>query len=86
VYTPKNPNLYTLNATAWMILELCRGQAMKDLQDEFYRGIEPLMSRKESADYVLACVGDFVRKSIVEVVPPISTRLKVNQPNRGRAP
>jgi hypothetical protein len=84
VYTPKNPNLYTLNATAWMILELCRGQPMKALQEEFYRGIEPLMSRVEAADYVLACVGDFVRKSIVEVVPTTSPRSKVNQPNRGR--
>jgi hypothetical protein len=66
---PKKPNLYTLNATAWMILELCRGQPLKDLQAEFYRSIEPLMSREEAADYVLACMDDFVRKSIVEVVP-----------------
>lgn len=69
VYVPKKPDLYTLNATAWMILELCRGQPLKELQAEFYRSIEPLMSRKEAADYVLACLDDFVCKLIVEVVP-----------------
>lgn len=77
VYTPKRPNLYTLNATAWMILELCHGQSLKDLQKEFYRGIEPLMSRQEAAEYVVACMDDFVRKSIVEVVPT------AKQANRG---
>jgi hypothetical protein len=66
---PKRPNLYTLNATAWMILELCRGQPLRDLQAEFYDNIEPLMSREEAAEYVLACLDDFVQKLIVEVVP-----------------
>ena len=69
VYVPKRPNLYTLNATAWMILELCRGQPLKDLQAEFYDNIEPLMSRQEAADYVLACLDEFVQNLIVEVVP-----------------
>jgi len=69
VYVPKRPNLYTLNAPAWMILELCRGQPLKELQAEFYGTIEPLMSRQEAADYVLACLDDFVQKLIVEVVP-----------------
>jgi hypothetical protein len=52
-----------------MILELCRGQPLKDLQAEFYDTIEPMMSRQEAADYVLACLSDFVQKLIVEVVP-----------------
>ena len=78
VYVPKKPNLYTLNATAWVILELCRGQPVKDLQAEFYRSIEPLMSRQEADDYVLACLDDFVRKLIVEVVPAAKPM------NRGR--
>ena len=74
VYVPKRPNLYTLNATAWMILELCRGQPLKELQAEFYDSIEPLMSRQEAADYVLACLDEFMQKLIVEVVP--ATKLK----------
>lgn len=69
VYVPRKPNLYTLNATAWMILEMCRGQPLKELQAEFYASIEPLMSRQEAADYVLACLGEFVQRLIVEVVP-----------------
>lgn len=76
VYVPRKPDLYTLNATAWMILELCRGQPLEELQEEFYCSIEPLMSRKESADYVLACLDDFVRKLIVEVVPATTPKKK----------
>lgn len=69
VYVPRKPNLYTLNATAWMILEMCRGQPLKDLQAEFYDSIEPLMTRQQAADYVLACLDEFVQRLIVEVVP-----------------
>ena len=79
VYTPTKPNLYTLNATAWTILELCKGQSLKDLQADFHRSIEPLMSRREAAEYVLACMRDFVSKSIVQVVPTTQSR-------RGRHP
>lgn len=66
VYTPRKPNLYTLNATAWVILELCDGRSLEDIKEQFYGGIEPLMSREEAADYVLASVKDFIEKSIVE--------------------
>jgi hypothetical protein len=52
-----------------MILEMCRGQPLKELQAEFYAGIEPLMSQQEAADYVLACLDEFVQRLIVEVVP-----------------
>jgi hypothetical protein len=69
VYTPKIPNLYTLNATAWMILELCEGRTLRDIERKFHRGVEPLMSQEEAAAYVLACLRDFVGKSIVETVP-----------------
>jgi hypothetical protein len=69
VYTPKNPNLYTLNATAWIILELCDGRPLPDLKDAFYRSVEPLMSEPEAAEYLLASLRDMMEKSIVEVVP-----------------
>jgi hypothetical protein len=52
-----------------MILEMCRGQPLKELQAEFYAGIEPLMSQQEAADYVLACLDEFVQRLIAEVVP-----------------
>ena len=49
VYTPTNPNLYTLNATAWVVLELCDGRSLPALQRAFHRAVEPLMSKPEAA-------------------------------------
>jgi len=69
VYTPKSPNLYTLNATAWVVLELCDGRSLPALSKAFHSAVEPLMSQQEAAEYVLASLRDMVEKSIVEVVP-----------------
>src|SRR5258708_19467406 len=47
VYTPKDPSLYTLNATAWVVLELCDGRSLRDLEEAFCRSVEPLMSAQD---------------------------------------
>ncbi len=31
VYTPGNPRLYTLNPTAWLVIELCDGRDRRSL-------------------------------------------------------
>ena len=69
VYTPRNPNLYTLNATAWVVLELCDGRSLPALKKAFHRAVEPLMSEPEAAEYLLVSLRDLIEKSIVEVVP-----------------
>ncbi len=69
VYTPKNPNLYTLNATAWVVLELCDGRTLPQLETAFYQSVEPLMSEQEATEYLLVSLRDMLEKSIVEVVP-----------------
>lgn len=35
VFTPDRPKLYTLNAAAWLLLELCGGQDLDALEAEF---------------------------------------------------
>jgi hypothetical protein len=69
VYTPGNPNLYTLNATAWLVLELCDGRSLPQLEQTFHRSVEPLMSEPEAREYLLASLRDMLEKSIVEIVP-----------------
>src|SRR5260221_8802109 len=69
VYTPKDPSLYTLNATAWVVLELCDGRSLPQLETAFYQSVEPLMSEQEAAEYLLVSLRDMLEKSIVEVVP-----------------
>ncbi len=69
VYTPRNPNLYTLNATAWVVLELCNGRSLAELEKAFHQSVEPLMSEPEAREYLLASLRDMLEKSIVEIVP-----------------
>jgi hypothetical protein len=85
VYTPKEPNLYTLNATAWLVLELCDGRPWRDLEHAFYRSVEPLMSTQEAAEYLAASVIDMIGKSIVEVVPKVRPR-RIRSAREPRAP
>lgn len=35
VFTPARPMLYTLNAAAWLLLELCDGQDLQALEADF---------------------------------------------------
>lgn len=83
VYTPKSPNLYTLNATAWVVLELCDGRSLPALQKAFHSAVEPLMSKQEAAEYLLVSLRDMIEKSIVEVVPGAGSRRTRSQ--KGRA-
>lgn len=74
VYTPSNPNLYTLNATAWVVLELCDGRTLAELEKAFHQSVEPLMSEDEASEYLLVSLRDMLEKSIVEVVPSVGAK------------
>jgi hypothetical protein len=84
VYTPSNPNLYTLNATAWVVLELCDGRTLAELEKAFHQSVEPLMSEDEASEYLLVSLQDMLEKSIVEVVP--SAGAKPARSQRGSIP
>lgn len=34
-YTPDDPELYDLNASAWLIVELCDGRPFREIEGEF---------------------------------------------------
>jgi hypothetical protein len=85
VYTPSNPNLYTLNATAWVILELCDGRTLSQLEKAFHQSVEPLMSEQEASEYLLVSLRDMLEKSIVEVVPSAGAKPARSQRGSVRA-
>jgi hypothetical protein len=45
-YTPAHPELYELNTTAWLIVELCEGQSFAELERAFF----DVVRRKSSPD------------------------------------
>jgi hypothetical protein len=68
VFTPDTPNLYSLNPTAWLILELCDGRQLEELEDAYYDAVEPLVSREEARREVRSGIDGLVRKGIVELI------------------
>ena len=69
VYTPRNPKLYTLNPTAWLVMELCDGRDWKSLERRYYAAIEPLRSREAANAELERAVSDLVGMGIVELTP-----------------
>lgn len=67
VYTPRNPRLYTLNPTAWLVMELCDGRDWKSLERRYYAAIEPLRSREAASAELERAVNDLVGMGIVEI-------------------
>jgi hypothetical protein len=81
VYTPSDPKLYTLNPTAWLVMELCDGRAWRSLERRYYAAIEPLRSREAAKIELEQAVNDLLDMGIVE----IATNHPVAEENRGRA-
>ena len=67
VYTPSNPKLYSLNPTAWLVMELCDGRGWTSLERGYYAAIEPLRSREAAKAELERTVNDLVGMGIVEI-------------------
>ena len=46
-YSPARPDLYELNVTAWLIVEMCEGQTLADLESAFLGSLHRNASRDE---------------------------------------
>ena len=40
-YTPDDPEIYDLNTTAWLIVELCDGRPFSQIEADFVREVGP---------------------------------------------
>ena len=68
VFTPDDPEMYTLNPSAWLILQLCDGRSEASIAAAYHAAIEPLLSPEEARREVRAGIEDLLQKRIVEVV------------------
>jgi hypothetical protein len=48
VYTPENPELFELNATAWLALELCDGRPLEAVEADFADAVAEKMPPDEA--------------------------------------
>ena len=47
-YTPDEPEIYDLNATAWFILELCDGRPFPQIEADYLATIGPKIGREKA--------------------------------------
>jgi hypothetical protein len=68
VFTPDDPDVYTLSSSAWLILHLCDGRQETEITRAFHAAIEPMLSPEEARQAVRAGLEGLLEKKIVEVV------------------
>lgn len=65
VFTPARPTLYTLNAAAWLLLELCDGRDVQAIEAEFRAVYAEQGSDARHVPDVHPIVEDLARKGIL---------------------
>lgn len=65
VFTPERPRLYTLNAAAWLVLELCDGRDLRSLEAAYRVALEAGAADPAPAAELQATLADFESKGIV---------------------
>jgi hypothetical protein len=65
VFTPDNPNLYSLNQAARLVLAFCDGRLGSGLENAYCAALDPLVGRNEARAELRRTVEDLERKGIV---------------------
>lgn len=65
VFTPASPRLHTLNATAWLVLELCDGRTGRAIRDA-YASVIASLSPDQVKSEIQDIMQDLEGKGIIE--------------------
>lgn len=68
VFTPQNPNLYSLNPNARLVLHLCDGRAGSALEDAYCAALHPMVSKRAARNELRTTIDDLERKGIIRNV------------------
>ncbi len=70
VFTPDNPNLYSLNQAARLVLAFCDGRTGTALENAYCAALDPLLTRRKARAELRATIEDLERKGIVRNTQP----------------
>jgi hypothetical protein len=66
VFTPDDPQIYKLNTSAWLVLELCDGRSEGEIATSYHAAVEPLLSLDEAQLEVRTAIENLKRQRIIE--------------------
>lgn len=67
VFTPDNPNVYSLNPSAWMVMELCDGRSWEELEQAYREAVTGFGPAEHLAESLAEAVRDLEAKGIVSI-------------------
>ncbi len=68
VFTPDNPNLYSLNFTALLIFNLCDGKSREEIEKIFLEVVEPTLTSEKAKNYFNEGFNSLLSQEIIEFV------------------
>jgi Coenzyme PQQ synthesis protein D (PqqD) len=82
VFTPDDPQIYTLNPSAWLILQLCDEQDEASIAAAYHAAVDPLVTRDEALREVRSGLCNLVEMKIIEVADACRRRRTAATVNR----
>lgn len=70
VFTPDDPKLYSLDGSAWLVLEMCDGRRGVDIESEYCDAMVPGVTRARAAVDVRNILTDLCAKRLIECSRP----------------
>lgn len=64
-YTPSHPQVYELNTTAWLILELCQGRSFAHIQTDFLQIVRRLGNPEDMRKQLRIGLRELIDRNIV---------------------
>lgn len=69
VYSPRSAKLFKLNASAWLVFELCETRDYDAVEAEFLEALAPRVGREEALAQLRSCLAMLRRAGLVELKP-----------------
>ena len=69
VFTPDDPNVYSLNPSAWMVMELCNGRNWDELEKAYRDAVQGFGPVENLTEELADAVRDLEAKGIVSLQP-----------------
>ena len=69
VYTPSDPNLYTLNSAAWLIFELCDGRRGDAIGVDVAAAVRDATGARIDEGALALAMENLIRQGLVERLP-----------------
>jgi hypothetical protein len=79
VFTPDDPCVYTLNASAWLIFELCDGRPWDEMQSAYCAAVAPLTPDSEARQQLEAGIDRLRRQNLIRAETASTSPPSFNQ-------